>query len=454
MRFYRFVNGSDDLMCENFFDFYIGMISDLMNSKCIRGGDKMRKALEGVRVVQLANFIAAAATGRYLADHGAEVVIVEAAKGDPIRYTEEQEGRPQDMLENTTWEYLNGNKKCISLNTKTEEGKAALFKMLETTDVLITNWRIGALERAGLDYETLKERFPRLIYSMILGYGKTGPDKDLPGFDFTAFFARGGYSENVRRRGGDITISPGLGDNNVGLMLAMGITTALFNREKTGKGDLVTTSLYETAIFNQSVMLLGAQYEGSFTRNYPITRYDDKNPLNGAYETKDGRMIQCSCPGYDPKFEPFMTAIGRTDLIGKEGLFPQAEMIASGNIKTVVDEIMATFKKYTHEEMDEMLVKGDIPHSLCYSWKEILEDPQAEAIGAFYEVTCPNGVKRKISRTPVRLESEGEMDTRRGPLIGEHGREVLKEVGYSDADVDKMLESGALYIWDPEKDNK
>ena len=259
----------------------------------------MRKALEGIKVIQLANFIAAAATGRYLADHGADVIIVEAAKGDPIRFTQEQEGRPQNIKENVAWEYLNGNKRCISINTKTEEGKEALFALLEDADVLLTNWRLGALERAGLDYESIKERFPKLIYAMILGYGKTGPDKDLPGFDFTAFFGRGGYTQNLRRRGNDpITMIPGLGDNNVGLMLAMGIITALFNREKTGKGDFVTTSLYETAIFNMSMMLLGVQYDGQ-AHDYPISIYDNYNPLNGAYRTSDDRIIQCACPNYD-----------------------------------------------------------------------------------------------------------------------------------------------------------
>lgn len=405
----------------------------------------MRKALEGVRVIQLANFIAAAATGRYLADHGAQVVIVEASKGDPIRFTEEQEGRPQDMLENTTWEYLNGNKKCISLNVKTEEGKEALFKMLESTDVLLTNWRLGALERAGLDYETLKKRFPKLIYAMILGYGKTGPDKDLPGFDFTAFFARGGYTENVRRRGGDITILPGLGDNNVGLMLSMGIVTALYNRTITGEGDLVTTSLYETAIFNQSLMLLGAQYDGA-ALNYPITKYDEMNPLNGRYETKDGRMIQCSLPGYNDNFERFCQTIGRQDLIDAGCYFPQSDMIANGKVEAFINEVDKTFAEHEASEMMEMLRTGDIPHSLCYSWKEILDDPQANAVGAFYDVTCPNGTVRKITHTPVRLESEGELAGNRAPLIGEHGREVLKEVGYSDAEVDAMLEKGALFI--------
>ena len=411
----------------------------------------MRKALEGIKVIQLANFIAAAATGRYLADHGADVIIVEAAKGDPIRFTQEQEGRPQNIKENVAWEYLNGNKRCISINTKTEEGKEALFALLEDADVLLTNWRLGALERAGLDYETLKGRFPKLVYAMILGYGKTGPDKDLPGFDFTAFFGRGGYTQNLRRRGNDpITMIPGLGDNNVGLMLAMGIVTALFNREKTGQGDFVTTSLYETAIFNMSMMLLGVQYDGQ-AHDYPISIYDNRKPLNGAYRTSDDRIIQCACPNYNDRFEPFMKSIGREDLIAAGKYFPQADMIAAGLIKELIDEIQKTFLEGDMKTMDDKLRAGDIPHSIAYSWEDIMNDPQAHAVGAFYDVTCPNGVVRKATHTPVRLESEGDIDGRTAPMIGEQGREVLKEVGYDDAKIDAMLESGSLYIWKDEE---
>ena len=411
----------------------------------------MRKALEGIKVIQLANFIAAAATGRYLADHGADVIIVEAAKGDPIRFTQEQEGRPQNIKENVCWEYLNGNKRCISINTKTEEGKEALFALLEDADVLLTNWRLGALQRAGLDYETLKVRFPKLIYAMILGYGKTGPDKDLPGFDFTAFFGRGGYTQNLRRRGNDpITMIPGLGDNNVGLMLAMGIVTALFNREKTGQGDFVTTSLYETAICNMSMMLLGVQYDGQ-AHDYPISIYDNMNPLNGAYRTSDDRIIQCACPNYNDRFEPFMKSIGREDLIEAGKYFPQADMIAAGLVRELIDEIQKTFLEGDMKTMDDKLRAGDIPHSIAYSWEDIMNDPQAHAVGAFYDVTCPNGVVRKATHTPVRLESEGEIDGRTAPMIGEQGREVLKEVGYSDEKIESMLENGTLYIWKDEE---
>ena len=117
----------------------------------------MSKPLEGVKVIELATFIAAATAGRFMADLGADVIKIESAKGDPLRYTAPSEGRPLDMYENTTWDLENGNKRCISLNMKTPEGKEAFFKLLDSADVLITNWRVQALQRAGLDYETLKE---------------------------------------------------------------------------------------------------------------------------------------------------------------------------------------------------------------------------------------------------------------------------------------------------------
>lgn len=409
----------------------------------------MAKALEGIRVVQLANFVAAAAAGRYLADHGAEVIIVEPEKGDPLRYTQAQEGRPQNMLENTTWEYLNGNKRGVSLNTKTPAGMEALLRLLEGADVLITNWRLGALARAGLDYETLKDRFPKLVYSMVLGYGSTGPDKDLPGYDFTAFFGRGGYTENLRRRGGQpVPMIPGLGDNNVGLMLALGIVTALMKRRETGMGDFVSVSLYETAIFNQSIMLLGAQYDGP-ARHYPISVYDEKNPLNGTYASADDRMIQCAMPDYDPRFAHFCKVIGRPDLWDCGKYWPQAEMLKNGNLRTLIDEISATFRTESCAVWKQRLTEGDIPFSVAYSWQEILEDPQANAVGAYYDCVCPNGVVRKVTHTPVRIQGEGALEGRTAPLIGQHSVEVLREIGYSQAEIDAMLESGALYVWQP-----
>ena len=410
----------------------------------------MEKSLSGIKVIQLATFVAAAATGRYLADHGADVIIVEAKQGDALRFTQEQEGRPQTMYENTTWEYLNGNKRCISLNTKTPEGMEALHKLLADADVLITNWRQGALERAGLDYATLKVKYPKLIFAMILGYGKKGPDKDLPGYDFTGFFGRGGYTHNLRRPGGQaMPMIPGLGDNNVGLILALGVVTALIKRAKTGQGDFVTASLYETAIWNHSIMLLGAQYDGQ-ARKWPISVYDNANPLNGSYISKDNRVVQCAMPDYNRRVEHFFDVIGRRDMFESGKFYPQMTMVEGGHIKECFDSIQDWFSAHTKDEIVKILNEGDIPFSICYTWQEIIEDPQANAVGAFYDCKCPNGNIVKVTHTPVRMDSEDDLGERTAPLIGEQGREILAEVGYSDEKIDAMLESGALYIWKEE----
>ncbi|HGN0072014.1 TPA: CoA transferase [Proteus mirabilis] len=159
------------------------------------------KALEGVTVVELATFIAVPAAGRILADMGANVIKIESPSGDNLRYTAPIEGRPLDQHENTSFDLENANKRGIVLNTKTEAGKKILFELLEKADIFLTNWRPGARERAGLDYETLKQRFPKLVYASVTGYGDEGPDKDLPGFDYTAFFARGGILGSLYQKG-------------------------------------------------------------------------------------------------------------------------------------------------------------------------------------------------------------------------------------------------------------
>ena len=410
----------------------------------------MERALSGIRVIQLANFVAAPSATRYLADRGADVIIIEGVKGEPLRYSAVQEGRPQDQLENTTWEYLNGGKRCIALNLKDPKGKEAFMRLLDTADVLLTNWRQQALERAGLDYDTLKERYPRLVYAMCTGYGLDGPDKDLPGYDMTAFLARGGYTHTLRRPGGPaIPMLAGLGDNNVGIALAAAVVTALYGVQRTGKGDLVSVSLYGTAIFNMSIMLMAAQYDGD-ARRYPIDASDYPNPLNGSYTTKDDRIIQCAMPDYNPRFDHFCRVIGRADLADSGKYLPQMQMVENGYLKELVSELNATFAAKTCAEWQEILREGDIPFSLCYNWEEIVNDPQAEASGCFYKLDCESGNTLKITHTPGTFASEVEEKVPRGPHIGENGPEILRELGYSDAEIEELQKSGAMFVQTPE----
>ena len=411
----------------------------------------MSKPLDGVRVVELATFIAASAAGRFLADLGADVIKIESAKGDPLRYTAPSEGRPLDMYENTTWDLENGNKRCISLNMKTPEGKEAFFKLLETADVLITNWRVQALERAGLDYETLKVKFPKLVYAICTGYGEKGPDRDLPGFDFTAFFARGGYFDSLRQKG---TVPfngvPGIGDHNVGMNLAAGILAALYQAKTKGVGEKVETSLFESAVFNMGMMVQASNYEG-IAQNYPINVRNGANPFLGAFRTKDDRYLQFCTPDYNTYYKKFIAVLGREDLVENENYFPILTCQSKGLVPEVYDIVTEQVAQKTVEEWRPLLEAADIPFALCQNWTEIRNDPQAIANDCFYDMTYDNGNTRRLCRLPVKFEEMGVPDYRRGPLIGENGPEVLKELGYSDDEINAMLENGTLYVWKDER---
>ena len=411
----------------------------------------MSKPLEGIRVVELATFIAAASAGRFMADLGADVIKIESAKGDPLRHTAPSEGRPLDMYENTTWDLENGNKRCNSLNMKDPAGKEAFFKLLDTADVLITNWRVQALERAGLDYETLKARYPKLVYAICTGYGEYGPDKDLPGFDFTAFFARGGYLDSLRQRGTvPMNVVPGLGDHNVGMNLAAGICAALLQAKLKGVGEKVETSLFESAIFNMGMMIQASNYEG-IAQNYPIDVRKSANPFNAAWRTKDDRFIQTCMPDFNTYYKAFITAVGREDLADSQEYFPILTCQEKGLTSELYDIVMDAFSKKTVAEWTLILEAADIPFALAKNWMEIRNDKQAEANNCFYDMTYSNGNTRRLVRLPVKFQEMGVPEYKTGPLIGEQGAEVLKELGYEDAQIKEMQDKGALFVWKDER---
>ena len=406
------------------------------------------KPLEGVRVVELATFIAAAASGRFMADLGADVIKIETAKGEPLRYTAPSEGRPLDMYENTTWDLENGNKRCISIDIRKPGGREAFFKLLDTADVLITNWRVQALERAGLDYETLKQRYPKLVYAICTGYGQYGPDKDLPGFDFTAFFARGGYLDSLRQKGSiPMNVVPGIGDHNVGMNLVAGILAALYQAKTKGVGEKVETSLFESAIYNFGMMIQAANYDG-IARNYPINVRESANPFNAAWKTADGRYIQTCMPDYNTYYKKFITVIGRQDLAEDENYFPVQNMQSNKLGEKLYDIVMEAIGKKTLEEWNVIFREADIPFAPAQNWMEIMRDPQAEANNCFYDMTYDNGNVRRLVRLPVKFEEMGNPDYKRGPFIGEQGNEILKELGYDDEAIAKLLEDGDIYIYE------
>jgi cinnamoyl-CoA:phenyllactate CoA-transferase len=409
---------------------------------------ELQKPLEGVKVVEMATFIAVPAVGRMLADMGAEVVKIESAKGDNLRYTAPNEGRPSDPHEDTNFDLENANKKGIVLDLRTDKGKEVLFKLLEDADIFLTNWRPQALARQNLTYEDLKQRFPKLVYGNITGYGEKGPDKDLPGFDYTAFFARSGWSGSLYQKGTVPTnLIPALGDHMAALALTGGVIAALYRAFKTGKGDKVDVSLMHTGIWIQAFQIQGAQYGTEFNGVlYPFDRRENPLPYQPAVKTKDGRFLQVMGPNFSIYWPKIMKAIGREDILDDPVMSDQKAIQDSGRIGEAYDLVQEGFAQKTVEEWIPILTELDIPYALCKTYQEIPDDKQAWANDVFYKMDYPRGPKALV-RTPVNFTESGLPPYEKAPLLGEDTVSVLEGLGYSEADVKAMIDEGVAATW-------
>ncbi|WP_287474234.1 CaiB/BaiF CoA transferase family protein [Agathobacter sp.] len=401
---------------------------------------EMTKPLAGVKVVELATFIAGPCCARFLADLGADVIKIESPKGDPLRYTAVNEGRPYGDAEDTSFTLENTGKRCVTLNTKTENGKAALEKLLASADVFITNIRPNGLKRAGLDYETLKQKYPKLVFGYVSGYGEKGPARDLPGFDYTAFFARGGVMGTMY----DVDAKPmtpvaGFGDHQVGMYLAAGILAALYRARETGKGDQVTVSLFHSAIWDIGLYLQCNQYGDSSTQ-WPISQKKIANQFQVPHKTKDDQWIMMSMPQYDAMYDRFMPVIEREDLIGDPRFYPQTAL--QDHLEEFYEIIHQEVAKYTKDEFCSRMDAADLPYAVCQTWNQVLEDPQAWGADCLTKVTFPNGKERTMVRTPVVFTDTEMPEYERGHFLGEDTRAVLAQLGYSQAQIDAMIAAG------------
>lgn len=407
--------------------------------------EDVKRPLDGVKVVEMATFIAVPAVGRILADMGAEVIKIESSKGDNLRFTAPNEGRPSDPFEDTNFDLENANKKGIVLDMRSEKGKEVLFKLLNEADVFLTNWRPQALARQNLTYESLKERFPGLVYASLTGYGDKGPDKDLPGFDYTAFFARSGWAGSLYQKGTVPTnLIPALGDHQAALALTAGVLAALLRASKTGRGEKVSANLLHTAVWVQSFQIQGAQYGTEFNGvHYPFDRRDNPLPYQPAVKTKDDRFLQVMGPNYGIYFPLIMKAIGREDLIDDPVLSNQKKMQDEGRVGEMYDIVQEGFQQKTAAEWAPILTELDIPFALCKTYEEVVDDEQAWANDVFYKMDYPRGPKALV-RTPIDLEETPLPPYEKAPLLGEDTEDVLKELGYSDADISAMAEEGVV----------
>lgn len=403
----------------------------------------MGKPLEGIKVVELADYVSAPVCARILADMGAEVIKIERNTGNvwretgkascPWKFTDE---------ENPGYDINNTGKKHIVLNLKTQEGMQICHKLLENADVFVTNNRIQALKRLGLDYETIKDRYPQLIYAIGLGYGENGPDANNPAFDHTAFWARTGFLLDMSPLSDDyhpVFPPSSMGDNFTGMTLVSEICAALFNRSKTGKGDYVRSSLFHNGIFAMGAMQIATQGENGTV--YPRTR-QTHGVAFGDYLCKDGRYVYIASGYAEKLIAKVFTIIGKQELLDDPKF--STNSARSENANEMFDIIQGAMLQRTSDEWLEFAKEADIPMVRMQHFSEVSEDEQALANGYIQEVRYPSGITYKIASSPIEMDSIGVLSTEPTKCIGADTKVVLGDLGYTDSDLLELREKGVI----------
>ena len=409
----------------------------------------MFKPLDGVKVIDLTYFVAGPGAARILADWGADVIKVEPSFGDPGRGTGATMSCPTVKDCNPFYTAYNANKRGLSLNLKSDEGKAVLYKLLESADVFVSSYRTGALKRLGLDYDSLSKKFPHLIWAQINGFGDFGPAKDNAGFDTVAFWARSGAMIDITEKDTS-PVNPliGFGDATTSCSLSGGICAALYQKAKTGKGCKVMVSLFAQAIWSESAGMVSTQYGDE----YPKTRLNPGSPVMDTFKSADDKWFYMSILEPDRYNDALMKELGRNDLVGDPRYC--TAVAAKAHSSELVEILSAEFAKHTMDEIAAMFARADIAYDRVQHIKEVLDDPQALEIMYIIPVENRDGTVTKQPMTPIRfatteparIEDIAPTMERQAPLVGEHSAEILKEHGYTDEDIQKLVDSKVVYI--------
>ena len=394
-----------------------------------------KRPLENVKVVDLSYYVAGPGAARILADWGADVIKVEPVGGEPGRTTSLILGMPATDEINPYFGLYNVNKRDIALNLKTPEGIAILEKLLKEANVFLTSFRSGALKRLGLDYETLHEKFPHIIWASINGYGETGPDKDNAAFDTVAFWARSGAMMDITEEDTPPLIPTlAFGDATTACSLAGGISAALYHQAVTGEGSKVMVSLFAQALWCLGPVISSAQYGDT----YPKSRIMPNTPMVNSYQTSEGKWIFISV--FDERlYTKFLEKVVRRKDLAEDTMYNNS-VGAKIHSQELTDIISYEFSKLSQDELVKRLLDADIAFERINHAADALTDPQALENQYLIQYEHRNGEKTLGCTPPVKFDSIDVNIRHNYPLVGEDSAGILQELGYSYEEID-ILES-------------
>ncbi len=396
----------------------------------------MAGVMDGIKVIEVGAWVAGPACGGILADWGADVVKVEPPDGDPFRSLD--------------WLYANGNppfdldnrgKRSLTLDLSQADGLDLLHRLLADADVFVSNVRPGGLERMGLDYESLADRYPRLIYASVTGYSLRGLERDRHAYDIGAFWSRAGIAAALTPQGADLPYQRGgMGDHMTAMAVAGGVAAALFHREKTGEGQLVESSLLRLGGYllgwdHNVTAMTGADTE-------PSTRKGPPNPLINCYGCADGKWLWMLGLEGDRHWANTVAALGRPEWEHDERFRDIEARLANSPVLTaLIDEVMVT---KTRAEWGAIFDAGDVWWSPVQTTLEMRGDPQARAAGCWVEVPTGDGQTVEMVASPVDFSATPWQVRGPVPELGQHTELVLVELGVDWDRIAELKEAGVI----------
>jgi crotonobetainyl-CoA:carnitine CoA-transferase CaiB-like acyl-CoA transferase len=398
----------------------------------------MTGPMEGVKVVEVGQWVAGPAAAAVLGDWGADVVKIEPPEGDPFRGLLAPLGAGEMS---PPFELDNRNKRSVALNLALAEGREIAGRLVDGADVLVTNARPAALARAGLDFATVSERNPRLVYAHVTGYGLTGEDSDRAAYDVGAFWSRAGVAASLTPDGSPLPYQRGgMGDHMAGLAAAGAVSAALFARERTGEGQLVSVSLLRIGMY-----MLGWDINMALRLGFPttpITVAAPPNPLITAYEAGDGKRFWMLGLQADRHWPDVLRAVERPEWAEDERF--SSIMARFQHAAELVSELNAIFASRSLAEWGPILDREDVWWAPVQHAHETVDDPLARAAGGFVAVPVEGGDPVEMVASPVDFGGTPWAPRSMPPEFAQHTEEVLLELGHDWERIIELKELGAI----------
>jgi crotonobetainyl-CoA:carnitine CoA-transferase CaiB-like acyl-CoA transferase len=397
--------------------------------------------LAGFKVVELAMWAAGPMVGGILADWGAEVIKIEAADGDPFRALNLRPGKETVTETSIEFQVNNRAKRSIVLDVKTDDGRRIALELIHRADIFLTNLRVNALERMGLDYDTIHKLEPALIYCHVTGYGTQGEWRDKAAYDVGAFYARAGVAATLLPPGDEPMMRCGaFGDYYTAMAAAGGVCAALVARQQSGAGQRVVASLLRTGAYAISAHL-DRVLQGSPPRAVK-TRAEILNPMNNCYRDSDGKWFWLLGLQGDRMWPAITRTIGRPELENDPRFNSlEARAVNVAEITPILDE---AFAQRPLSQWVPIFEREDIWWTPVNDADDLLKDPQLHAAGGITKLPSASGGEIEIIPAPIDFESTPWNIRAPSPELGQHTEEILLELGRNWDDIARLKEKRVI----------